>query len=57
MVVFVDEDLELGLECGDGGGAGLAGEPFFQCLVEAFDFPAGGGVVGCGVDLGDAVAV
>jgi hypothetical protein len=32
----------------------LVGEPFFEGLVEAFDFAAGGGVVGGGVDLGDA---
>jgi len=57
VVVFVDEGVELGLEFGDGGGAGLAGEPFFEGLVEAFDFPAGGGVVRGGVDVVDAEAV
>lgn len=57
VVVFGDELIELGLQLGDGGGAGLGGEPFLQCLVEAFDFPAGGGVVGGGVDLLDAQAV
>lgn len=38
-------------------GRGLAGEPLFEGLVEAFYFSAGGGVVGRGVDLGNAVAV
>ena len=53
MVVFVDEGVELGLQLGESGGAGLAGEPFFEGLVEAFDFSAGGGVVWGGVDLVD----
>ena len=57
VVVLVDEVVDLGLEFGDGGGAGLAGEPFLEGLVEAFNFSAGGGVVGGGVDLCDAVAV
>jgi hypothetical protein len=57
VVVFVGEGIELGLQFGDGGGAGLAGEPFFECLMEAFNFPAGGGVVGGGVDLLYAQAV
>lgn len=33
VVVFVDEGVELGLELGEGGGAGLAAEPFFKGLV------------------------
>ncbi len=56
-VVDLDEGVELGLQCGDGGGAGLAGEPFFESLVEALDFAAGGGVARGGVDLNDAEAV
>ena len=32
------------------------GEPFFEGLVEAFNFSAGGGVVGGGVDLVDVEA-
>ena len=44
--VLVDEVVDLGLEFGDGGGAGLAGEPFLEGLVEAFNFSAGGGVAG-----------
>jgi hypothetical protein len=39
VVVVVDEGVELGLEFGEGGGAGLAGEGFFEGLVEAFDAP------------------
>nr|WP_232076408.1 hypothetical protein [Mycobacterium gallinarum] len=46
VVVLVDEQLELVLQFGDGRGAGLSGEPSFKSLVEAFDFPAGGRVVG-----------
>lgn len=57
VVVFVGEGVELGLQLSDGGWAWLAGEPLFEGLVEAFYFSAGGGVVGGGVDLGDAVAV
>ena len=57
VVVFVDEGVELGLQFGDGVGAGLAGEPAFEGLVEAFDLAAGGGVVGGGVDLDDAQVV
>ena len=53
LVVLVDEGVELCLEFGDCGGAGLSGEPFFECLVEAFDFAAGRGVVRAGVLLGD----
>ena len=54
VVVFVGEGVELGLQLGDRGGGGLGLEPFFEGLVEAFDFPAGGGVVGGGVDLTDS---
>lgn len=56
MVVFVGEGVELGLELGEGGGFGLFLQPAFEGLVEAFDFPAGGGVVGGGVDLADLQA-
>ena len=51
VVVFVGEVVELGLEFFDCGGLGLVLEPAFEGLVEAFDFSAGGGVVGGGVDL------
>ena len=44
---FVDEALEL-VEV---VGAGLGFEPFLEGLLETFDFPAGGGVVGCRVLL------
>ena len=37
-------------------GGGLAVEPFLEGLLEAFDFAAGGGVVGSGVLLGDVEA-
>ena len=39
MVVGLDEGVELGLQFGEGGGAGLAGEPFFEGLVESLDAP------------------
>jgi hypothetical protein len=39
VVVGLDEGVELGLQVGEGGGAGLVGEPFFEGLVEAFDAP------------------
>lgn len=57
VVVFVGEGVELGLELGQGCGSGLAGEPAFEGLVESFDFAAGGGVIGGGVDLAHAQAV
>jgi hypothetical protein len=54
VVVGVDEFVDEGLEFGDGVGCdGLGSEPLFQGLLEAFDFAAGGGVVGSGVLLGD----
>ena len=56
VVVGLDEGVQLGLQFGDGGGAGLAGKPFFEGLVKAFHLAAGGGVVRGGVDLGDAQA-
>ena len=34
----------------------MAGEPFFEGLMEAFHFAAGGRVVGGGVDLADPAA-
>ena len=46
VVVVGGEGVELGLEFVAGVGVGLAGEGFFEGLVEAFDFAAGGGVVG-----------
>ena len=51
VVVFVGEGVELGLKFFDRGGFGLLEQPAFEGLVEAFDFSAGGGVVGGGVDL------
>ncbi len=46
VVVVVDERVELLLELGDCCGSCLVVEPTFHCLLEAFDFAAGGGVVG-----------
>ena len=51
VVVFVGEGVELGLKFFDRGCFGLSQQPAFEGLVEAFDFSAGGGVVGGGVDL------
>ncbi len=53
VVVLVDEGVELGLEAGEISGAWLGGELALEGLLEAFDFAAGGGVVGSGVLLGD----
>jgi hypothetical protein len=53
MVVLVDEAVEVLLELGEGASGGLFGEPAFEGLLEALDFPAGGGVVGAGVLVGD----
>ncbi|HTQ16547.1 MAG TPA: hypothetical protein VML93_04205 [Mycobacterium sp.] len=46
VVVFVDEGIELGLQVGQGGGAGVCVEPSFEGLVEAFNLAAGGGLSG-----------
>ncbi len=56
VVVVVDEVVEVGLEFGDGACWWVGAEPSFECLVEAFDFAAGGGVVGSGVLLDDVVS-
>ena len=48
-VVDDAEQVELGLELGEGGGAGLFGEPPLDGLVEAFGFPVALRVVGAGV--------
>ena len=57
VVVVGGEDVEQCLQLGDGYGLiGLGAEPSFEGLVESFDFPAGGRVVGSGVLLGDAEA-
>jgi hypothetical protein len=48
-VVVLDEGVELGLECSQCVWLVLAGEPVFECLVEAFHLPAGLGMVGPGV--------
>ena len=45
-VVVGGEGIQLGLQFGDGGGRVLAGEPFFEGLVEALDLAAGLRVVG-----------
>jgi len=44
VVVGADEGVDLGLEFGAAVGSGLGSEPFLHCLLEAFDFAAGGGV-------------
>jgi hypothetical protein len=46
VVVVVAVAVELGLQIGDRGGGGLALEPVFDRLVDAFDFAAGLRVVG-----------
>ena len=51
VVVGVDEFVEERLEFVEVVGGGLGGEPFFEGLLETFDFSAGGGVVGRGVLL------
>ena len=57
VVVGLDELVEKGLEFGDGGRLdGLGGEPVLHCLLEAFDFAAGGRVVRAGVLLDDVEA-
>jgi hypothetical protein len=48
------EGVELGLELLDGGRAGVAGQPFLEGLVEAFDLAAGLRVIRPGVAHGDA---
>ncbi len=53
VVVFVDEGVAVVLELFEVVGCGLGGEPLFECLLEPFDFPAGGGVVHSGVFLDD----
>ena len=57
LVVVGDELVEQCLELVDGGRGGAGGEPAFQCLVEAFNFAAGGRVVGSAVLLGDVERV
>src|SRR6266508_2182789 len=53
-VVAVAEGVELGLELGEGAGGVEGGEVFLEGLVEAFELPAGLGVVGAGGDLVDS---
>jgi hypothetical protein len=53
VVAVAGEGVELGLQPADGGGGVLAGEPFFQGLVEALDLAAGLRVVGAGAAVGD----
>jgi hypothetical protein len=55
VVVELAEGVELVLEFGDGGGGRLSAQPTIHGLLEAFDFAAGGGVVGARVLLSDAV--
>ena len=53
-VVLAAEPVQEGLQLGDGGGlVGLGAEPVLHGLLEAFDLPAGGGVVRAGVLLHD----
>ena len=51
-VVVGGELVELGLQPADGGGGVVAGEPFFEGLVEALDLAAGLRVVGAAVSEG-----
>lgn len=51
MVVFIDERIKAVLEYLEGSGFGSGGEPFFECLLESFHFPARGWVVGSAVFL------
>ena len=53
-VVVGGEGVQLGLQVRERAGAGLAGQPFLQRLVEAFDLAAGGGVIRLGVPELDA---
>jgi hypothetical protein len=56
-VVDACEDVELGLELGEGGGlAGLGAEPLLHGLLEAFRLALGLGVVRLAVLLLDAKA-
>ena len=53
-VVELDELIEQGLQLGEGGGLlGLGSEPFFEGLLEPFDFALGLRVVGLAVLLRD----
>ena len=54
MVVGVDERVELMLQLDDRRGWWLGAQPAFHGELEAFDFAAGGGVVGSGVLLADS---
>ena len=54
VVVVIDEGVELCLYVGDGGWGWLAAQVLLEGLVEAFDFAAGGRVVGSGVLLDDS---
>ena len=53
VVVVIDEDVELCLEVADGGRCWLAAQVLLEGLVEAFDFAAGGWMVGSRVLLND----
>jgi hypothetical protein len=57
LVVGLEEHIDQVLQLGDGGWLGLASQPVLQGLLEAFDFAAGGGVVGSGVLLDDVEGV
>jgi hypothetical protein len=57
LVVDLGEGVEQGLQVGDRLRlVGLGPEPFLEGLLEAFDFAAGGGVVGSAVLLDDVEA-
>jgi len=54
VVVEGEEGVELALELGGSSGQRSLTEPFLECLVEAFELPAGLGVAGAGEDVADA---
>jgi len=53
-VVVLGEGVELGLQDGDAAGAGLAGQPFLERLVEALHLAAGLRVIGLAMAQRDA---
>ena len=58
VVVGLDEGVDQRLQLADRGRLDrLGAQPLLQGLLEAFDFAAGGGVVGSGVLLGDVPVV
>ena len=57
MVVGRDEGVDLGLKFADVGRCWSGPEVLLEGLLEAFDFAAGGGMVGARVLLADAEGV